>query len=123
MGLMQEFQQADIAVKRLGDLMDAPPEPYSPIPTRANTPSPFKGEGWGEGNNGGDSNNETNGKDIRYLSANELRNTFGVVPQETLLISGSIYDNLTLANPHASFEQIIQACQLVCNGLIKCDTS
>jgi subfamily B ATP-binding cassette protein HlyB/CyaB len=28
------------------------------------------------------------------------------------LFSGSIYDNLTLANPHASFEQIIQACQL-----------
>ena len=52
------------------------------------------------------------GKDIRYLSANELRKSFGVVPQETMLFSGSIYDNLTLANPHASFEQIIQACQL-----------
>ena len=52
------------------------------------------------------------GKDIRYLSANELRNAFGVVPQETMLFSGTIYDNLTLANPHASFEQIIQACQL-----------
>ena len=51
-------------------------------------------------------------KDIRYLSANELRNAFGVVPQETMLFSGTIYDNLTLANPHASFEQIIQACQL-----------
>ncbi len=38
-----EFQKADIAVKRLGDLMDAPTEPYSLIPTRANTPLPFKG--------------------------------------------------------------------------------
>ena len=39
------------------------------------------------------------GKDIRYLSANELRNAFGVVPQETMLFSGTIYDNLTIANP------------------------
>lgn len=57
-------------------------------------------------------NIKLDGKDIRYLSANELRNAFGVVPQETMLFSGTIYDNLTLANPHASFEQIIQACQL-----------
>ena len=28
-GLWQEFQQANIAVKRLGDIMDAPTEPYS----------------------------------------------------------------------------------------------
>lgn len=54
---------------------------------------------------------QLDGKDIRYLTANELRNNFGVVPQETMLFSGSIYDNLTLANPHAGFEQIIQACQ------------
>ena len=33
-GMYQEFQQADVAVKRLGDLMDAPTEPYSLIPTR-----------------------------------------------------------------------------------------
>lgn len=52
------------------------------------------------------------GKDIRYMSANELRNVFGVVPQETTLFSGALYENLTLANPHASFEQIIMACQL-----------
>lgn len=50
-------------------------------------------------------------KDIRYMSANELRNVF-VVPQDTTLFSGTLYENLTLANPHASFEQIIMACQL-----------
>lgn len=39
------------------------------------------------------------GKDIRYLSAKELRNVFGVTPinskssQETLLFSGTIYEN------------------------------
>jgi len=52
------------------------------------------------------------GRDIRYLSANELRQNFGVVPQETMLFSGAIYDNLVLANPHATFEQVIQACKL-----------
>jgi subfamily B ATP-binding cassette protein HlyB/CyaB len=57
-------------------------------------------------------NIKLNGQDIRYLAANELRNHFGVVPQETTLFSGTIYDNLILANPHASFDQIIQACQL-----------
>ncbi len=34
-GLWQEFQQADIAVKRLGDIMDMPTEPYALTPTRA----------------------------------------------------------------------------------------
>ena len=33
-GLWQEFQQADIAVKRLGDIMNAPAEPYSLVPSR-----------------------------------------------------------------------------------------
>ena len=34
-GLWQEFQQAGIAVKRLGDIMNAPAEPYSVVPARA----------------------------------------------------------------------------------------
>jgi len=52
------------------------------------------------------------GMDICYLAVNELRGYFGVVPQETVLFSGSLYDNLMLANPHATFEQIVQACRL-----------
>jgi subfamily B ATP-binding cassette protein HlyB/CyaB len=52
------------------------------------------------------------GRDIRYLSANELRQHFGVVPQETILFSGSLYDNLVLGNPHASFEEVIAACKM-----------
>ena len=52
------------------------------------------------------------GNDIRHFSANELRNYFGVVPQETVLFSGTIYDNLLMANPHAGFEQIVHACRL-----------
>jgi subfamily B ATP-binding cassette protein HlyB/CyaB len=52
------------------------------------------------------------GVDISYLSANELRSYFGVVPQETTLFSGTIYHNLQLASPHASFEQITAACKM-----------
>ena len=52
------------------------------------------------------------GQDIRHLSANELRQNFGVVPQETTLFSGTIYENLILANPHASFQDVAQACKL-----------
>jgi subfamily B ATP-binding cassette protein HlyB/CyaB len=51
------------------------------------------------------------GRDIRHLAANELRSHFGVVPQETVLFSGTIYENLIVANPNASFEQITQACR------------
>src|SRR5260370_36187246 len=34
-GLWQELQQASIAVKRLGDILDAPVEPYTLIPARS----------------------------------------------------------------------------------------
>src|SRR3972149_3903839 len=49
------------------------------------------------------------GHDINYLPANELRGYFGVVPQETQLFSGSIYDNLVIANPPAAFDQGVEA--------------
>ncbi|HEY1328145.1 MAG TPA: peptidase domain-containing ABC transporter [Casimicrobiaceae bacterium] len=52
------------------------------------------------------------GRNTRHLGANELRAYFGVVPQETTLFSGTVYDNLVLANPFATMEQIVQACRL-----------
>jgi subfamily B ATP-binding cassette protein HlyB/CyaB len=52
------------------------------------------------------------GVDIQALSANELRSVFGVVPQETVLFSGSLLDNLKLGNPFASFEQVVAACRM-----------
>jgi ATP-binding cassette, subfamily B, bacterial HlyB/CyaB len=52
------------------------------------------------------------GVDIQALSANELRSTFGVVPQETVLFSGTLLDNLRLASPFASFEQVVAACRM-----------
>ena len=159
-GLWQEFQQAGISVKRLGDILDAPMEPITVLPQRTAAKT--------EGTAGGRVDVEQIGfrygkdrpflyrdlsftlkagsvtalmgpsgcgkstlaklllgfhfpeegrikiddRDIRYLAANELRNHFGVVPQETILFSGTLYDNLLLANPHASFEQIVHACKL-----------
>lgn len=52
------------------------------------------------------------GIDARYLSANELRATFGVVPQETVLFAGTLLDNLLLANPQASFADVVAACRM-----------
>jgi subfamily B ATP-binding cassette protein HlyB/CyaB len=50
-------------------------------------------------------------RDIQNLSANELRQSFGIVPQETMLFAGTIYDNLAMVDPHATFDQIMDACR------------
>jgi len=52
------------------------------------------------------------GVDTRHLAANELRATFGVVPQETVLFAGTILENLQLASPSAGFEQVVAACKM-----------
>jgi ATP-binding cassette, subfamily B, bacterial HlyB/CyaB len=154
-GLWQQFQQARLSVDRLGDLMNAPGEPYSLTPSRAT-----KGSGLIEmqdlafryadslpllyerlnlritpgktiaimGASGTGKSTlakllqgfywptsgqiRVDGVDTRHLSANELRSYFGVVPQETVLFSGTVYDNVAMANPHATFEQTVQACKM-----------
>ncbi len=154
-GLWQEFQQAAIAVKRLGDVMNAPVEPYTVLPARSSTDLveiefadlsfryaenlPYLYQRlnlrirpgatialMGPSGSGKstlakllqgfylptDGQIRLNGRDARNLAANELRAYFGVVPQETVLFSGTIYDNLILANPHASFQQVVQACRM-----------
>jgi ATP-binding cassette, subfamily B, bacterial HlyB/CyaB len=154
-GLWQEFQQASIAVRRLGDIMDAPPEPYAITPSRTadgkghiqivdlsfrySPDHPFLyrnlslalkpgkltvltgPSGCGKSTlaklmlgfyQPTDGQITIDGSDIRHLSANELRQYFGVVPQETYLFSGSIYENLIAANPNATFEQVVQACKI-----------
>lgn len=154
-GLWQQFQQASLSVKRLGDIMNAPTEPYSLIPTRVggnqgkieienlsfrysdNLPYLYRdfalevnpGETvviMGPSGSGkstlaklllgfyqpADGHIRIDGTDVRHFSANELRSYFGVVPQETVLFSGTIYDNLLMANPHATFDQVVQACRM-----------
>lgn len=153
-GLWQEFQQASIAVKRLGDILDMPQEPHALIPQRSAesigkveiqdlgfrytdqypwlyqnlniTFSPGKltvimgASGSGKStlaklmqgfympNTG---RIILDGRDIRTLGANELRAMFGVVPQETVLFSGTIYENLIKAHPHASLGDVMAACK------------
>jgi len=154
-GLWQQFQQASLSIKRLGDLMNAPTEPYSLTPSREaggegridledlsfryTEEHPFLYKGFnlsvrpgtlmaimGPSGSGkstltkllqgfyppSDGQIRLDGTDIRHLSANELRSHFGVVPQETTLFSGTVFDNLRMANPHASFAQVIQACKM-----------
>ncbi len=154
-GLWQEFQQASIAVKRLGDIMDAPSEPMTLTPARtaegrgeiqvrqlgfrytAAHPFLYRNlnfsikpgklsvlagpSGCGKSTLGKlflgfyqpvEGQILLDGKDTSQLRANELRQYFGVVPQETCLFSGSVYENLLAANPNAGFDEVIQACKL-----------
>jgi ATP-binding cassette, subfamily B, bacterial HlyB/CyaB len=154
-GIWQQFQQANLSVQRLGDIMNAPAEPYSILPSRLresqgrieienlnfrygdNLPYLYQDFNlavqpgkviaiMGPSGSGkstlakllqgfyqpADGQIKLDGNDISYLSANELRHYFGVVPQETILFSGTIYDNLLMANPHATFEQVVKACRM-----------
>lgn len=154
-GLWQQFQQASLSIARLGDLMNAPVEPYSIVPARTgqrkghiqiegvafryNPEAPLVYEGLDLAVQPGQTvaimgpsgcgkstlakllqgfyqpsagRIRIDGVDIRYLAANELRSYFGVVPQETTLFSGTLYDNLQMASPGASFEQIVAACKM-----------
>ena len=157
-GLWQQFQQANISVKRLGDVMDMPAEPYALVPQRIPEADGRGGRidiqalsfrysdkhpwlyrnlnlvlkpgaltvlvgpsGCGKSTLAklllgfyppGDGRILVDGQDIACMSANELRARFGVVPQETTLFSGTVYDNLQMANAHADFAQIAAACRM-----------
>jgi subfamily B ATP-binding cassette protein HlyB/CyaB len=154
-GLWQQFQQARLAVSRLGDVMSAPAETYRLERARAGTgagavaierlsfryddnlPLLFEAfsldvapgqliaimgpSGVGKSTlakllqgfyvpTGGSI--RVDGVDTCYMAANELRSHFGVVPQETTLFSGTILDNLKIAAPFATFEQVVAACRM-----------
>ena len=153
--LWQEFQQADIAVKRLGDVMDAPAEPHALLPSRApggagrivitglsfrySDAHPYLyrdlslilqpgkltvvtgTSGCGKSTLAKllqgfylpeDGRIEIDGRDIRHLPANELRQYYGVVPQDTILFANTVYENLTMASPHAGFDDVVTACRM-----------
>jgi ABC-type multidrug transport system fused ATPase/permease subunit len=52
------------------------------------------------------------GRDYAELSAASVRRLFSLVPQETLLLSGSIYDNIALHAPDATTERVARAAKL-----------
>ncbi len=49
------------------------------------------------------------GVDIKDIPPEELRNSIGVVFQETYLFSGTIFDNIAYARPNASLDEVIAA--------------
>ena len=153
-GLWQEFQQATIAMQRLGDLMDAPAELYAMNPGngreavgrieidrvtfryREDQPPVYEDFSLTieagacvalTGPSGSGKSTlakllmgfqvpaagavRIDGRDTRQLAANELRLNFGVVPQETRLFSGSLFDNLVAGQPHASLAEVAAACR------------
>jgi ATP-binding cassette, subfamily B, bacterial HlyB/CyaB len=52
------------------------------------------------------------GRDLRSMSVNELRAVFGVVPQESVLFTGSIIENLMAVAQDATFERAVLACKM-----------
>jgi ATP-binding cassette, subfamily B, bacterial HlyB/CyaB len=55
---------------------------------------------------------EIDGKDLTNISLHSLRSQVGIVDQDTFLFSGTIKDNITLAKPNASIEEIHHAAEL-----------
>jgi ATP-binding cassette subfamily B protein len=49
------------------------------------------------------------GHDIRYLEHDSLVSQVGIVPQETILFSGTVRDNIRYGCPEATDEEVIQA--------------
>jgi ATP-binding cassette subfamily B protein len=49
------------------------------------------------------------GIDINKVELYSLRRQIGIVPQDTVLFDGSVEENITLTNPEATSEEIIQA--------------
>lgn len=52
---------------------------------------------------------KVDGKDIRSVTRESLRNSYGMVLQETWLRNGTIKENIAMAKPEASDEEIIAA--------------
>jgi ATP-binding cassette subfamily B multidrug efflux pump len=52
-----------------------------------------------------------NGMDIRAVRQEELMSHVGIVPQETVLFSGTVRDNIRYGRPNASDEEVIAAAQ------------
>jgi len=52
------------------------------------------------------------GLDIKQIDPADLRHNFSYVPQDVILFSGTVRDNITLKSPHADDQAIIQAANI-----------
>lgn len=51
------------------------------------------------------------GKDVRGLTLESLRNQIGLVQQDVYLFCGTIRDNIAYGKPEASMEEIVDAAE------------
>ncbi|MFQ3307725.1 MAG: ATP-binding cassette subfamily B protein [Candidatus Midichloriaceae bacterium] len=49
---------------------------------------------------------------IKEIKINELRSKFAYIPQEPVIFSSTIYDNILIGNPKASYEEILEISKL-----------
>lgn len=52
-------------------------------------------------------------QNIRNVTINSLRSQIALVTQDPIIFSGTIYENITLGNPNASFDEIEDVCKMV----------
>lgn len=52
---------------------------------------------------------EIDGWDLRRVTVRSLRRQIGLVPQETVLFRGTVYDNIAYARPDAPFDEVVSA--------------
>ena len=52
------------------------------------------------------------GQDVRHVTRRSLRQSYGMVLQDTWLREGTVRENLTLGKPDATDEEIVRACTL-----------
>lgn len=52
-----------------------------------------------------------NGRDIKTLNSDSLRENIALAPQKSMLFSGTVFENIAWGNPQASKEEITQAAQ------------
>lgn len=50
-------------------------------------------------------------QNIKNVTLDSLRSQIAVVPQEPMIFSGTIYDNITLRNPNATMGEVEKACK------------
>ncbi len=54
------------------------------------------------------------GFDINKLQLGSVRRQIGIVPQDSLLFDGSVRDNISINNPDATSEEVVEAARVAC---------
>ena len=58
--------------------------------------------------------NYIDGYDISKVDLSSIRRQVGIVPQDSLLFEGTVADNISLNDPQASTEAVIEAAKIAC---------